>query len=182
MCGKAWKLHHSNNQMCKDTWIPKDQQTAAVFVLDKVLLMFQWSPSNWKVHFEGQSEGRDMLLFRGWKERAVSSPAPAWALRPPVPPACEQWQHRGKSAAKHVHSTLQEKATAGQGTPARNSQPQAAFRKDQAGSPALGRGAGLALQRALPQLSKGFLLPYGGKLSVLTYSQLDVKGAPARSL
>lgn len=42
--------------------------------------------------------------------------------------------------------------------------------------PALGRCAGLALQRALPQLSKGFLLPYGGKLSILTHSQPDVKG------
>jgi len=39
-----------------------------------------------------------------------------------------------------------------------------------------GSGAGLALQRAHSQLSKGFLLPYGGKLSILTLSQPDVKG------
>lgn len=32
MCVEAWKLHHSNNQMCKGTWIPKAWQTAAVCV------------------------------------------------------------------------------------------------------------------------------------------------------
>lgn len=35
--------------MQKNTWIPKDPQAAAVFVLDKGFLAFQWSPTNQKV-------------------------------------------------------------------------------------------------------------------------------------
>lgn len=98
-------------------------------------------------------------------------------LRPPVPPVREQWQHRDKSAAKHMHSTLRKKHYRRPGYTSPQQPAAGSLQKRPSWFfPALGRGAGLALQRALPQLSKGFLLPYGGKLSILTHSQPDVKG------
>lgn len=173
MCVKAWKLHHSNNQMCKATWIPKAQQ-ASVFVL-RFFKHFSGLQAieRWREKYYSSGNGE-----RPWacKEQEVPSPTPVWALRPLIPPARGQW-HRGENTLQiRCGPPSQRRMTTGQGIPAHIRQPGAASRKDQAGSPALGSGASLALQRTLPQLSKDFLLPCGGMLTILTHSQPDVKG------
>lgn len=173
MCVKAWKLHHCNNQMCKATWIPKTQQTAAAFEL-RLFKTSQWSPSNGKV-------GREILLFRGWwktlsmwrKDRAFTCSY----LRTENAHSSSPWAMTEGQTAKQVCSPSQKRmARVPQPTPGRLGQPPG---DTKLALPSSGSGASLALQRTLPQLSKGFPLPYGGKLSILTPSQPDVKGAPA---
>lgn len=132
MCVKAWKLHHSNDQMCKATWTPKARQTAAVFVL-RFFKHFNGLQAieRWGGKYYSSGDGE-----RPWpcKERAVPSPASAWALRPPIPPAHEQW-HRGANVLQNRYTLpSQKRMTTGQGTPAHTRQAGAASRKDQAGS------------------------------------------------
>lgn len=159
--------------MCKDAWIPEAQQTAAVFVLDKVLLTFQQSPSRGEGNVTLQGMERDLDHVQ--KGQCLHLLLPEHSGHPFHQPVSSG--SRGKSAAKHVHSTLQKKGYRRPGY-ASPHQPAAGSLQKRPSRllPALGRCAGLALERALPQLSKGFLLPYRGKLSILTHSQPDVKG------
>lgn len=181
MCVKAWKLHHSNNQMCKDTWIPKARQTAAAFVLDKVLLTFQWSPSNWEDCFwDNQRGGKCYSLGDGkrpwpFKARAASSLAPAWALRASVPPArvTAQRQICGKAWALHPPKKASPQAEAPQHPRASHGQPS---EETKLAPSSFGKRCWSGTSETLSQLSKGFFLPYRGKLSVLMHSQPDVKG------
>lgn len=94
MCVKAWKLHHSNNQMCKAIWIPKAWQ-AAVFVLRffKHFIGLQ-AIKRWGGKYYSSGDGERPWACKEWE---VPSPTPTWALRPPTLPAhCEQW-HRGEN-------------------------------------------------------------------------------------
>lgn len=156
MCVKAWKLHHSSNQMCKDTWIPTARQTAAAFVLDKVLLTFQWSPSNWKVHFWDNQRGGKCHSSgdgkRPWpcKERAAPSPAQVhsghqftspWAVTARRQICSET---RALHPPKNHHRRLGHPSTQEPAMGSLQKRPNWLL-------PALGRGAGLALQR--PSLS-----------------------------
>lgn len=135
MCVKAWKLHHSHNRMCKDAWIPTDRQTAALFVLDKVLLALQLSPTNQKVPFVMQSEGRERSLFRGI-ERDLDCVGDGLQLLPPEHSATRspsRWavaaQRWTCSQARAFHPLKKRLPQARCASP---QQPAAAFRKDKA--------------------------------------------------
>lgn len=131
MCVKAWKLHHSRNRMCKDAWIPTDRQTAALFVLDKVLLALQWSPTNQKVSFGVQSEGKGM-------ERDLGCVGDGLWLLPPQHSATRPPRRRAVTAQRWTCSQARAfrplKKRLPQAWCASLQQPAAAFRKDKAAS------------------------------------------------
>lgn len=111
--------------MCKATWIPKTQQTAAAFEL-RLFKTSQWSPSNGKV-------GREILLFRGWwktlsmwrKDRAFTCSY----LRTENAHSSSPWAMTEGQTAKQVCSPSQKRmARVPQPTPG------AASRRHQAGS------------------------------------------------
>lgn len=174
MCVKAWKLHHSRNRMCKDAWIPTDRQTAALFVLDKVLLALQWSPTNQKASFGVQSEGKGMerdlgCLCQPWWSLA----APASALSH-LSPEAQSSDSTDVQPSTGLPPSKEKVATGLMCQPATAS---CSLQKRQGCFfPALWSEAGWAFQHALFQLSKGFLLPCWGKPSILAHSQPDVKG------
>lgn len=129
MCVKAWKLHHSRNWMCKDAWIPTDRQTAALFVLDKVLLALQWSPTNQKVSFGAQSEGKGM-------ERDLGCVGDGLQLLPPQHSATRSPRRWAVTAQRWTCSQARAfhplKNRLPQAWCASLQEPAAAFRKDKA--------------------------------------------------